>query len=244
MKKRPTIGITPDINDLEAPETEYVVRRNYADAVLDTGGLPFILPYSGEVSAYLANLDGLLVTGGMFDIDPKLYRQSARKSYVMKPARTHFEKALIEGALERQVPVLGICNGMQLLAVCLGGELVQDIPSEMPAAYEHKLDQPATIPQHEVAVPGNSWALPALRAGSYVVNSVHHQAVLPSPAYRQIGSAPDGVIEAIEAVGGGFALGIQWHPEYRISEIDQEIWQGFIAAAAEHLSKRSALPHG
>lgn len=130
MRSLPRIGITPDVNDLAAPETEYVVRRNYADAVTNAGGLPFILPYGEQVDEYLEAVDGLLVTGGVFDINPVLYRQTARKQYVMKPARTDFERALIKGALSRSMPILGICNGMQLLAVCLGGNWSKIFPQK------------------------------------------------------------------------------------------------------------------
>lgn len=240
---RPRIGITPDLNDLEAPETEYVVRRNYSDALWRCGGLPLILPYADDVTAYLEAIDGLLVTGGMFDIDPALYGQAARQSYVMKPLRTAFEKALIEGALKSGIPILGICNGMQLLAVCLGGQLVQDIPSQVPGALEHKPGQPAVRVQHEIRIPYQPRCLPAVAPGSYWVNSVHHQAVQPSMAYRSIAVASDGVIEAIEAVDHGFAVGVQWHPEYAAGEADTPIWRSFIDAAMEFCLSRSAALH-
>ncbi|NSZ48772.1 gamma-glutamyl-gamma-aminobutyrate hydrolase family protein [Agrobacterium vitis] len=231
MTRRPLIGITPDINDIEAPETEYIVRRNYADAVSDAGGLPIILPYGMQVDAYLDTIDGLLVTGGMFDIDPQLYRQVARKQYVMRPERTDFEKALIEGARRRNMPILGICNGMQLLAVCLGGELVQDIPSEIDGAFEHKPAQAATLTQHEVQVVFGSRSLRLPVGATYAVNSVHHQSVLSSEGYAVLAVSPDTVIEALEATDGGFAVGVQWHPEYGASQIDDAVWRGFLAAA-------------
>ncbi|MFB6419000.1 gamma-glutamyl-gamma-aminobutyrate hydrolase family protein [Bradyrhizobium tunisiense] len=235
MLSRPRIGITPDINDLDAPETEYVIRRNYADAVLGAGGLPFILPYTDDVGIYLADVDGLLVTGGRFDIDPSLYGQTARQSYVTKPNRTACEKALIEGALERSIPVLGICNGMQLLAVCLGGQLVQDILSDVEGAFEHKPGQSAALPHHEIDISSNRIGI-AERL--YPVNSNHHQAVLPSEAYKEIAVASDGVIEAIEAVDRTFAVGVQWHPEYGLGELDSLVWQRFVSAAKNfHLNK-------
>lgn len=239
----PRIGLTPDLNDLEAPETEYVVRRNYADTVLRYGGLPLILPYADDVAAYLETIDGLLVTGGLFDIDPALYGQDVRQSCVMKPLRTAFEKALIEGALKSGIPVLGICNGMQLLAVCLGGELVQDIPSQVPGALEHKPEQSANRVQHEISIARQPRCLPAVAPGRYWVNSVHHQAVQPSMAYRPIALAGDGVIEAIEAIDHGFAVGVQWHPEYAASEADAPIWRSFIEAAAQFCLARSAVLH-
>ncbi|MER8886926.1 gamma-glutamyl-gamma-aminobutyrate hydrolase family protein [Mesorhizobium sp. M0816] len=234
MSRLPRIGITPDINDIVAPETEYVVRRNYADAVSQAGGLPLILPYGDIVEEYLDAIDGLLVTGGMFDIDPALYRQTARKPYVVKPVRTEFERAMIEKALSRRMPTLGVCNGMQLLAVCLGGQLVQDISTEVGGAFEHKPEQSATIAQHQIEIIARSRHLVCPEGTSYAVNSVHHQAVLPSEAYKPIAVSPDGVIEAVEANAGGFAVGVQWHPEYGVGQIDNIVWSGFLAAAKEY----------
>jgi putative glutamine amidotransferase len=240
---RPRIGITPDIDDIASPETGYVLRRNYADAVARHGGLPLILPYTDDVSDCLRSIDGLLVTGGMFDIDPVLYRQTARKTLVMKPTRTRFEKALIDGALARRIPVLGICNGMQLLAVCLGGELVQDIMIEVTGALEHKPQQPADVAHHGIHSADVSEKLPGLGAGSPLVNSVHHQAVLPCAAYRTIAVADDGVIEAIEAIEHDFAVGVQWHPEYGLGAIDGAVMAGLIAAATTYVLRSAAVEH-
>lgn len=231
MPLRPRIGITPDRNDLLAPETEYVIRCNYADAVLRAGGLPLILPFCENGLPFLNAIDGLIVTGGLFDIDPALYGQTALKSFATKSDRTRFEKTLIDGALEASIPVLGICNGMQLLAVCLGGQLVQDIPTQVPDALEHKPNLPPALPQHEIVLSSSSLCLPKVPKGCHLVNSVHHQAVLPSPLYREIAFAPDGVIEAIEALDHAFAVGVQWHPEYAASSIDDLILQGLVVAA-------------
>ncbi|MER9708338.1 gamma-glutamyl-gamma-aminobutyrate hydrolase family protein [Mesorhizobium sp. M0204] len=240
MHHLPRIGITPDINELDHPETEYVVRRNYADVVSRTGGLPFLLPYGEQIADYLEALDGLLITGGMFDIDPALYRQMARKKYVIKPARTHFEQALVEGALARSMPILGICNGMQLLAVCLGGELVQDIPSEVDGALEHKPDQPGSIAQHEIRISAPSLHFEMSVGEVHKVNSIHHQSVLPCDAYQTLALSPDGVIEAIEAKSDGFAVGVQWHPEYGVADIDAIVLDGFLTNAREYFQRRSA----
>lgn len=237
MLHLPRIGITPDINDLAAPETEYVVRQNYADAISKAGGLPFLLPYHEPVDDYLDVIDGLLVTGGLFDIDPALYRQTARKDYVMKPARTNFERALIEGALSRAIPVVGICNGMQLLAVCLGGELVQDISTEIDGALEHNPGQSASIAHHRIEISGTSRHLQTRAGEVHEVNSVHHQSVLPSDAYQVLAVSPDGVVEALEKKDGGFAVGVQWHPEYGVADIDTIIFETFLSKAREYSSE-------
>lgn len=236
---RPRIGITPDINDIAAPETEYFLRRNYADAVSKAGGLPFILPYGEQVDDYLGAIDGLLVTGGMFDIDPALYNQPPRKSHALKPVRTNFERALIQGALSRQLPILGICNGMQLLAVCLNGKLVQDIPTEVEGALEHKPSQSAAVAQHQVEFLSESRHLRIKNGHAYGVNSVHHQSVLPSESFVTLASAPDGVVEALEAKKGGFAVGVQWHPEYGVAEIDSIVFDDFVATAREYSQKEN-----
>lgn len=236
MTRRPIIGVTPDINDIGAPETEYLLRKNYADAVLSAGGLPIILPFAAACDLYLQEIDGLLVTGGMFDINPQLYRQPARKDFVMKPERTAFEKALIEGARNRGMPILGICNGMQLLAVCLGGGLIQDIPSEVEGAFEHKPAQSASITHHDVEIVSRSRHLDLAPGALHSVNSVHHQSVLPADSYNILAAASDSVIEALEAREGGFAVGVQWHPEYGASQIDDAVWRGFLAAAAQFSS--------
>lgn len=222
-----------------APETEYVLRRNYADAILAAGGLPLILPYCDESSACLDAVDAVVVTGGMFDIDPALYGGAPQPGIVTKPERTAFEKALLDEALARDMPVLGICNGLQLLAVTLGGGLVQHIPGEIAEALEHKPQASAAMPQHSIDIRGGS-ALGRLVGGErHQVNSVHHQAARPSPHYEAVAYAPDGVIEAIEALDRRFCLGLQWHPEYHAGEADYAIWKGLCEAAAEFAHHRS-----
>lgn len=239
MIRLPRIGITPDINEVASPETEYVLRRNYADAVSKAGGLPFILAYGDQVEEYLTAVDGLVITGGMFDIDPVFYGQTARKPYVMKPVRTGFERALIQRALVRKIPILGICNGMQLLAVCLDGQLVQDIPTEIDGALEHKPSQSATIAQHEVEIAAASRHLRIQNGQTFRVNSVHHQSVLPSGRYETLARAPDGVVEALESKEEGFAVGVQWHPEYGVAEIDTIVFDGFVAKAREYSQRKN-----
>jgi putative glutamine amidotransferase len=238
---RPLIGITPDIGADLAAETEYAIRRNYCDIVLAAGGVPIILPYGNAATDYLALIDGLIITGGFFDIDPALYRQPPNKAVVTKSERTEFENRLIAGALALNLPMLGICNGMQLLAVTLGGELIQDILHDVPGALDHNPGTPATKRHHAIQLTGATDWIPSAACTVFQVNSVHHQAVMPSPAYRTIAVADDGVIEAIDVVGHDFAVGVQWHPEYAVSPLDGYVFEGLLAAARRYKHARSEV---
>jgi len=212
----------------------YALRQNYCDAIFAAGGLPQPLPHQPEaVADYLDMVDGVVITGGAFDVDPALFGAATRHATVtLKSARTAFEYALVNGALERDMPILGICGGQQLLAVVLGGTLIQHIPDEVPGALAHEQPNPRTEPGHTVsAVPGSLLAR-AAGTTAFSVNSAHHQAVKTvGDGVRISGVAPDGVIEAIEAPSHRFVLGVQWHPEYHIDAADGAILRAFVAAA-------------
>jgi putative glutamine amidotransferase len=232
---RPLIGLTLDA---EPPGGYsqlpwYAIRANYCEAVTAAGGLPLALPHELPlVSAYLDRLDGLLVTGGAFDLDPALYGAGDRHPTVaLKTERTAFELALTEAALARDLPVFGICGGQQLLNVVLGGDLIQHIPDAIPGCLAHEQPNPRTEPGHEVrVVPGTRLAAIAACA-SLAVNSAHHQAAgRLGEGVVVSATAPDGVIEAIEAPQRRFCLGVQWHPEYAISHADQPLFDAFVGA--------------
>ena len=142
MKKRPVIGVTLDSEQPGGYSKYpwYALRQNYADAIIAAGGLSVALPHDAELAgAYLARLDGLVVTGGAFDVDPALYGDAGRHATVtLKERRTAAEMALTRGALAMNMPVLGICGGQQLLAVAVGGTLIQDISDSVPLALEHE----------------------------------------------------------------------------------------------------------
>ncbi len=233
---RARIGITLDSEAAGgyAPLPWYALRRNYCDAILAAGGLPLPLPHQPEaVEDYLGMLDGVVITGGAFDVDPALFGAASRHPTVkLKSGRTAFEAALVKGALARDLPILGICGGQQLLNVVLGGTLIQHIPDDVPGALAHEQPNPRTEPGHSVsAVPGS---LLARAAGTteFRVNSAHHQAVKTAGEGVMIsGVAPDGVAEAIEAPAYRFVLGVQWHPEYHIDAADGAILRAFVAAA-------------
>lgn len=234
--RRPTIGITLDSEQPGGYSKMpwYALRENYCAAVAAAGGLPMLLPHEPDRAGdYLDRIDGLVITGGAFDVDPALFGAGTRHATVRtKDRRTAFELAVTRGALERRLPVLGICGGQQLMAVVLGGTLVQHIPDEIPGALAHEQPNPRTEPGHAVRVATGTLLHRIVGVEELPVNSAHHQAVRTVPPGIVVDAvAPDGVIEGIEDPGQRFCLGVQWHPEYAISDGDSRIFQAFVAAA-------------
>ena len=237
MSKRPIIGLTLDSEQPGGYSKYpwYAVRQNYADAIVAAGGLPVALPHNAALAGqYLEMIDALVVTGGAFDVDPALYGEGGRHATVtLKENRTQAELALTQGALERNRPVLGICGGEQLLAVALGGALIQHIPDSVPNALAHEQPNPRHEPGHAVAVTPGTLLHRIVGSAEMQVNSAHHQAVrYPGPRAVVNAVAPDGVIEGIEDAGYRFCLGVQWHPEYLIDPGDRRIFDALIAACA------------
>lgn len=211
----------------------YALRQNYADAVVESGGVPLALPHEpDQANDYLDIIDGLVITGGAFDVDPSIFGAGERHpTVVTKDRRTAFELATTRGALERDMPLLGICGGQQLLHVALGGTLIQHIPDEIPGALAHEQPNPRDEPGHSVSVLPGTLLHRIVGTESLDVNSAHHQAAKDASDEIIINAvAPDGVIEGIEAIGKRFCLGVQWHPEYKVSAGDGAIFQAFVHA--------------
>ncbi len=231
---RPRIGVTLD---LEEPGGLYQLGRAYADAVLDAGGLPVPIPYgdSAVAGAYLALCEGLVITGGDFDIPPERYGETRSSSCgPSKASRTDFEWLLCEAALAGRIPILGVCGGMQLMNVVRGGTLVQDLPAEMDLSHEQPgaKDQPS----HDVEIVAGTLLAGLVGAGPLPVNSTHHQAVKqPGAGVLVSGRSGDGVVEAIELPDAPFALGVQWHPEAleRGQPRHLALYRGLVAAARD-----------
>jgi putative glutamine amidotransferase len=234
--RAPLIGVTLDA---EAPGGYsaypwYALRANYADAIARAGGLPLAMPHHAMLAdAYLDRIDALVVTGGAFDIDPALYGEAERHPTVaLKEARTGAELALVRSALARRMPVLGICGGQQLLAVALGATLIQHIPDSVAGALAHEQPNPRHEPGHSIAIVPDTLLHRITGADRMQVNSAHHQAVgVPGPRLVVNATAPDGVIEGVEAPDLPFCLGLQWHPEFEIDPGDALVFAAFIAAA-------------
>ena len=218
---RPVIGITPDLGQTSArpgrPATpQYELKQAYTDAVLAAGGLPIVLPYSEDASAPQEALDlcnGLVITGGAFDIPAEIYgAQAGARMGPLKRGRTAFEQRVLRAALAADVPVLGVCGGMQLLAIELGGTLFQDIVYEVPGALDHEQRNDPHEPGHAARIVSGSELASIVGKSENEVNSTHHQAVKDPGRARVCAVAPDQIVEAIE-LSDQFALGVQWHPE-------------------------------
>jgi putative glutamine amidotransferase len=236
MTKHPRIGITLDAESPGGYSAYpwYALRQNYAACVAAAGGVPLCLPHHAALApAMLDAIDALVVTGGAFDVDPALYGDTGmHETVVLKSGRTEAEHALLQGALARDMPVLGICGGQQLLAVALGGTLIQHIADALPDALEHEQKTPRHEAGHSVAIAPGSLLHRLVQADTMQVNTSHHQAVRdPGPSAVVNATAPDGVIEGIEDPRRRFCLGVQWHPEFLIDQGDHRILRALIEAA-------------
>jgi putative glutamine amidotransferase len=234
---QPVIGLTLDHEPPGGYSSFpwYAIRENYCNAVRRAGGLPILLPHDPDAAfSYLDRIDGLIVTGGGFDVDPTLFGAETRHPTVTtKDRRTAFEFAATRGAIDRGMPVLGICGGQQLLNVVLGGTLIQHIPDEVPGCVAHRQPNPRNEPGHRVQVIAGTLLHRITGVERLGVNSAHHQAVKEAgPGLVVDAVAEDGVVEGIEYPRHRFCLGVQWHPEFEINEADRLIFQAFVEVAA------------
>ena len=232
----PMIGITLDHEETGGYSRYpwYALRDNYARSIAAHGAAPIALPHELDaVPAYLDAMAGLVLTGGNFDVPPELYGETTMHEKVtLKRRRSAFEWAITKGALERNMPILGICGGQQLLNVILGGSLIQHIPDSIANALAHEQPNPRHEAGHEVAIVANTLLYSIIGQPTLAVNSAHHQAVAkPAPGAVVNARASDGVIEGIEYPAHPFCLGVQWHPEFSITASDSKIFEAFVAAA-------------
>lgn len=242
---RPIIGVTLDSEEAGgyADYPWYALRQNYMTSLAELGAVPLALPHHAELAdEFLALCDGIIVTGGAFDVPPELFNEQQSSDQVrLKPARTLFETAIVKGAMRRDMPLLGICGGEQLLAVLTGGTLIQHIPDALPNALEHSTTVDTENAggkkraRHQIEILDNTRLSKLVSARNYVVNSSHHQAVKSlGPGCRVNAVAPDGVIEGIECDDYYFCMGVQWHPEYLQHEQDRQLLKAFIEAADDY----------
>jgi putative glutamine amidotransferase len=216
---KPVIGINCDFEEAGEGRRHYpYLYLAYQDFVEAGGGIPLLLPPLGrpaDAEALLDRIDGLLFTGSD-DIDPACYGQPkhARCGRLIPSRKTDSDLALFRAARARRKPIFGICGGMQLVNVALGGTLIQDIPSQKPGGVVHKGERgAAALPEHPISIEPGTQLAEEIGEPSCIVNTGHHQAIdRPGEGLRASARAPDGIVEAIEGEGP-FLTAVQWHPE-------------------------------
>ncbi len=241
MEKNPLIGLTMSFDSKGVYYSElpwYVLRENHCSTVIAAGGTPIGLPYDvSSVDQYLNTIDGLIVTGSNFDLSPQYYGESISKECILSTdpvdCRTQFELDMLKKALERNMPILGICAGQQLLNVVLGGSLIQHIPDVLPSEIQHEQPGSRTVAGHTVNVVKDTLLSRCVNGQPVLdVNSAHHQAVEAiGPGVVVNAYASDGLIEGIEHPSYKFCMGVQWHPEFSISPADDMITKSLIDAS-------------
>lgn len=231
---KPVIGITPcsRVDD-------------YLQSIKRAGGEPRLLRNSDDPAKVLAEVDGLVLTGGL-DVDPALYGESPHATTAIASERDKFEIPLSKAAVAADIPVLAICRGVQVLNVAAGGTLVQDIPSSITTDLNHSVDIPKDHCAHPVRVgPGTKLAEalgPQADLETCPVNSRHHQSVgRVAPGFVTSAVSSDGIVEAIERPDAAFCVGVQWHPEnfWKTGEFDG-LFAAFVSAAAAKHARANA----
>ncbi len=215
MGKKPLIGITMDIMETEKGLYQYI-HKNYLDVIERAGGVPQPLPISHDeeaIKTIAQAIDGLILSGGG-DVHPSFYGEEVITKLTLTPHdRTDFELSLLEEVMKRKKPILGICYGMQLINVALGGSLNQDIKKQVLKSKDHRKN-------HSVRIFPETRIHRIMDSVEVIdVISTHHQAIKETGKNLVVSAtAEDGIIEAIEMEDYPFLIGVQWHPEKEIGD--------------------------
>ena len=235
MKQSPIIGVTP-LWDVESKSVWML--PDYLDGIRAAGGIPVVLPIEmseKDVDQIVETCDGFLFTGGQ-DVAPELYGEEVAPSVVSSVERDKLETLLLSKAMQADKAILGICRGLQLINVFLGGTLWQDLPLQHPSEIVHRQGKPYGVPTHKVKLNGDLQSL--LGKDIIEVNTLHHQAIKDlGNDLTAMAIAPDGIIEAVKMPSKRFVWAIQWHPEYMFrTDLDSlAIFSRFVMVA--HSSK-------
>lgn len=210
---KPTIGITLSSNIVSG------TYKNYIRAIEKFGGEPRCL-YPGAPSDAFKGLKGLLLTGGP-DIDPSYYGEDAHETTDINPNRDKLELPLCKQAREGNLPVFGICRGIQIMNVAIGSSLYQDIPSQFTDHLTHKIIENTDDSWHDIQIQPDSLLNQITNETTTEVNSRHHQSLkVIGEGFTVTAQSKDGIIEAIEDTSKKFMLGVQYHPERMFKEPD------------------------
>lgn len=220
MNVKPIIGINSGVVQDDDDKTHrYSLGGSYTNAILKAGGVPVILPASDEpgvIECYLDRIDGILLVGGP-DFDPSVYGAKEKLPTVvsLSPLRQDFDLALAHCAIKRDMPIMGVCFGCQVLNVACNGTLIQDIEFQLKGNHpRHYLKIPPYYMPHTVRILTDSLLYQIVKKETFETNSAHHQCILkPGDGIRPTAFSEDNIIECIERPGMRFFLGVQWHPE-------------------------------
>lgn len=229
--KQKVVGVMPLWDDDKA---SIWMLPGYLEGLMDAGATPFIFPLTDDrniIETLVEKCDGLLLTGG-HDVDPTLYGEEPLDHSILScPVRDRLELMVIHEALEKDIPLLGICRGIQILNVSLGGTLYQDLPTQHQSAIDHHMHAPYDRICHDVKLCPNTPLNQLLAKETLGVNSYHHQAIkeLAKPL-RQMAVSEDGLIEAVYKPDQRFVWAVQWHPElcYKTDEDNRLIFKAFV----------------
>ena len=242
LTRSPIIGLTT----YGKQEGKYYLPSGYVEAVVKAGGVPLLLPpVQTDLALMLESLDGLLLIGGG-DIDPVCYNGSSHPAvYGVDTERDHFELSLVKVALETELPMLGLCRGLQIMMVATGGDIVPHLPDEYGEAISHRAAKGLPQSKHLVELQPGSKLANAMGATAVTVVSLHHQCVRTVPlGWRVTGWAPDGLIEALEHEHHPFAIAVQWHPELSQDDPDhQNLFHAFIEAARTRKTSQALVAY-
>lgn len=236
-RRAPLIGVSTSITVGASPERAYV-NSAYLHAVQQAGGVPVALPpqlSSASMRQLAGDLQGLLLTGGG-DMDPALFGETPHVTlYDVAPSRDTLETSVLHVALDRGLPVLAVCRGLQVLNVALGGSLHQDVGTDPGTQMAHSQKEPRDQPTHKVKLTPGCRLAATLGADELEVNSMHHQAIKRlGRGLTAVAWAPDQIVEGAE-IGdpSRFVLGVQWHPEELVghSEPARRLFAALVAAA-------------
>lgn len=240
---KPLIAVIPDYKDGTQPggyaiRPHYAIRCNYTNMLQEAGASAILLPYDhSSIDEYLSLIDGLMVIGGHFDVHPKRYGvKEIHPTVTLNETRENFEFEITQKALKSDLPILGICNGMQLINILHGGDIIQHIPdNEKFIPHEQskvKGQEDSSKAYHDVEIVKGTILHKITQQSTIPTNSSHHQGVGKVGLGLEIsGRTTDGMIEAIENPRHPYCLGVQWHPEFNVSQADKSIFESFVDAA-------------
>ena len=235
FQNKPVIGLTCSFRT-EGGNPQHYLNESYMNAIRHFGGIPLLIPVLAlpeEVAMLVGICDGLLLTGGD-DLNPARFGEAVLNDTVsVAQERDEAEWAVLDLAVQRNIPIFGICRGIQVMNVYFGGSLYQDIPAQVPSDVAHRMEKPYHRTGHSCKVVPNSPLHALTGVSEFGVNSHHHQAIRDvAPGFISMGQCEDGIVEAVCEPSKPFCWGVQWHPEriWDIEENSGKLFEAFIAA--------------